>query len=371
MRLLFVARSIDNIAGGVERMITTIINALVERNHQIDLLTWDMNGAQSFYPIDPQVTWHQLNMGDPARKAKIMLMVRRARLVRDIVRNHRYQAIICFQDGPFMAIRLYTSGMSIPVIAAERNAPTRFEHTKAGTRRSQFTFNAFRFAYKIILQNESFRNLYPDYLQKRIEVIPNPVQSVIEHASPEQKNTKGRFRLLSVGRLSYQKNYQCLIEAFIKIAPRVPDWDLEIIGEGEDRQNLSTMIQDSGLQERILLPGTLNNLIKKYSGSHLFCLSSRWEGFPNALAEALSHGLPAVGFADCAGVNDLIEDGITGVLTKGNGSSEDLSVSLENMMKDHEARHQMGNAAPETMLTFAPDTVFSRWEKILDKALND
>lgn len=370
MRLLFVARAIDNMAGGVERMITTVMNALVERGHQIDLLTWDRAGAQSYYAIDSQVTWHQLDMGDPARKAGIRLRMRRATAVRAIVREHRHQGVVCFQDGPYMAMRLYTIGMGVPIIAAERNAPTRFEHTRNGARRRQLTFNALRFARRIVVQCESYRDLYPDYLQKHIEVIPNPVPCPTKYANPDLAGENGRYRLLSVGRLGYQKNYHCLLEAFIKIAPCVPEWDLEIIGEGEDRQDLTAMINSAGLGKRIFLPGTRNDLADVYAGSHLFCLPSRWEGFPNALGEALSHGLPAVGFADCAGVNDLIQDGTTGVLVKGNGDSDELSVALETMMLDHESRRAMGRAGPEKMRAFAPDDIFSRWERVIGKAID-
>src|SRR5690606_8248953 len=108
--------------------------------------------------------------------------------------------IVCFQEGPFIAIRAYTAGMGVPVIAAERNAPTRFEHTSGGPRET-LVYNAFRFAHRILIQCESYRDLYPAHLRHKIVTIPAPVEQAGKFASPGAPAGNGRFRLLSVGRL--------------------------------------------------------------------------------------------------------------------------------------------------------------------------
>jgi glycosyltransferase involved in cell wall biosynthesis len=102
-----------------------------------------------------------------------------------------------------------------------------------------------------------------------------------------------------------------------------------------------------------------------YRASHLFCLASRWEGFPNALAEALAHGLPAVGYADCCGINELIEPGRNGLLAAGNGNVETLADTLGQLMANAAARQVMGAAAVESMRAYTPQAVFDRWEAVL------
>lgn len=364
MRLLFAARAIDRMAGGVERMIITIMNAMIERDHDVELLTWDRATAEAFYPMSPRIKWHRLDLGDPAIKAPPGLMLQRAVAVRQLVARSKPQAIVAFQDGPFRALRAYCAGLGIPLIAAERNAPTRFDHTSQGQRRKFVTFNSFRFAQSIVVQCESYRKLYPTFLRKRIVAIPNPVFPARLSARPDCPDSSGRFRLLSVGRLSYQKNYECSIEAFSKIAKAFPQWDLTIIGDGELRGELDNMIASAGSTSRITLPGTVADPSEHYAAAHLFYLSSRWEGFPNALAEAQAHGLPAAGFADCAGVNELIIDGQNGKLAKGNGDSESLANAFSALMTDNELRLQMGAMSRRAIDNFAPEQIMDRWENI-------
>ncbi len=367
MRVMFVARAIDNMAGGVERMVTTVMNALVARGYSVNLFTWDQAGARAFYPIASDITWHQLDMGNPVAKASMLLKVRRSMAVRNLMRRFQPDIIVCFQAGPFIAIRAYTAGMGIPVIAAERNAPTRFDYTSEA-RWEKLISHAFRFAKRVLIQCEGHRELYPSFLRDRIVIIPNPVFPAKGKARPDVPDADGRFRILSVGRLCYQKNYTVLVKAFSIVASHFPGWDLAIIGEGEDRAKLEKLIADKRLSSRISLPGTNTSVCDLYAFSHLFCLPSLWEGFPNALAEALAHGLPSVGFADCAGVRDLIVSRKNGLLAEGNNDPTTLAKALEMLMISSEARQTMGVNAVYSVKLYAPNEVFSLWERTLTEA---
>jgi GalNAc-alpha-(1->4)-GalNAc-alpha-(1->3)-diNAcBac-PP-undecaprenol alpha-1,4-N-acetyl-D-galactosaminyltransferase len=366
MKLLFVARAIDRMAGGVERIITALMNALSARGHQVNLLTWDLVNAQSFYPIEPEIIWYRLGLGDPKVRASAALMMRRCRAVRRAIRRAKPQVIVCFQDGPFRAICGYTLGLGVPIIAAERNAPDRFDHISAA-RYQGIIYQTLRFAARVTIQCESYRDLYPDFLQPRLVCIPNPVQPASVRARPDAPNKEGRYRLLSVGRLSFQKNYRVLIEAFSRLAARYANWDLAIVGEGEDRIQLEQLTRTLGLESRVVLPGVTKNIGEWYASSHLFCLSSRWEGFPNALAEALAHGLPAVGFAGCAGVRDLIAHGRSGLLAAGNGDAGSLALALEKAMSNSDLRRSMGSEAIIGVQPYHPSQIFSKWEELLSE----
>ena len=113
------------------------------------------------------------------------------------------------------------------------------------------------------------------------------------------------------------------------------------------------------------MPGATNEVASWYCRSHLFCLPSLWEGFPNALAESMAHGLPAVAFGGCAGMADLIEDGRTGWLAAGNDNVESLTATLRAAMSDSAARAARGQVAREAMRAYAPNEIFAAWERLL------
>ena len=174
MKMLFVARAMDQMAGGLERMIVMVMDAMVARGHEVTLLSWDRADAKSFYPMGGEVDWYRLDMGDPAKKASGRLIAKRAKIVRRLVRSIEPNVIICFQGGPFMAMGLYCAGLGIPLVAAERTAPTLYDHLRNAWMRF-VEHQAFRFAARITIQFERYRALYPPHLHHLMVTIPNPV----------------------------------------------------------------------------------------------------------------------------------------------------------------------------------------------------
>ena len=363
MKLLVVCRAYNNMAGGIERMAAALMNDMCMRGHDISLLTWDLADAQSFYDFNSKIQWYSLDLGAHQKKAGWGLRFKRMLKMRRILANAKPDIILAFQHGTFLATRVYTMGLGIPVIAAEREGPGRFDHLKAGKWR-WLIYQSFRLASRITIQCESYRNNYPAYLHKSIVTIPNPVFPSQSFANPAGERGK-RKKILSVGRLEYQKNQAALVDAFAQIQREFPDWDLFLVGEGEDRKALKKKIESLGLQNRISMPGAVKDMDAVYCSSHLFCLSARWEGFPNVIAESLSHGLPAVGFEKCCGVGELIASGVNGLLAAGNGDAGALARTLRILMADDDLRARMGKAGIESMRQYEPDKIFDRWESFL------
>ncbi|HEY8618267.1 glycosyltransferase family 4 protein [Phenylobacterium sp.] len=360
MKVMFANRQFDRIAGGVERMSIEMMNDLVARGHEVELVSLDAPHASTFYPLDDRVGWHRVGIGDPTRKATPREILARLHVIRQAIRRARPDVMIGFQQGAYILLALSSLGLGIPVIAAERNAPQRFDYLKDGHGR-WFQFLSFGFAARITVQMESYRSHYPAVLRRRIVSIPNPVPQQVRGAEPGG-HACTRKRLLCVARLSYQKNQSLLIEAFAKIANAFPDWDLTLVGGGEDEAKLQALARSLQLSERVEFIGAVTNVEEWYLRSHIFCLSSRWEGFPNALAEAMAFGLPAVGLIECAGVNELIQDGVTGQLAP--SSADGLAVVLSALMASPDVRRAMGNAARAAMGPYAPQQVLDRWEAL-------
>ncbi|NGP18548.1 glycosyltransferase [Devosia aurantiaca] len=255
MRMMFSARAMHNMAGGVERQIITIMNEMVRRGHEVALFSWDHEDAQAFYPMDERLKWFKLDMGNPARRASLGLRVKRVKKVRRLVEDFRPDVIVAFQGGAFRMLAFATLATGIPVIVAERTSPTMYEHV-GSRRKQQIELFSYRLAKRITVQFGRYRNFYPPYLRRKIVETPNPVRSAARLACPAQPNAAGRYTLLSVGRLSFQKNFSALLEAFGELAEEFKCWDLRIVGEGEDRVALETMLEERPLlRGRASLPG--------------------------------------------------------------------------------------------------------------------
>lgn len=356
MRILVSYRAIDGIAGGVERMSIALMNHWVgeAQGHEVQFLTLDPKNASAFYPMDGRIIWHRLGIGDARRKAGWKTRLHRAWAARKIIRRFSPHLILAFQDGAFFAMKAYSLGLGVPIILAERIAPGHFDHIRAGRYRALF-FRLYALADKILVQCPSYKNEYPAFLRPKIEIIPNFIAPSDRRARPDAVGVAEKI-LLCVGRIGYQKNQDLLVAAFEALSVRHPDWTLILAGGGA--------LQSPCAHPRIKLLGPVRNVSDLYASAHLFCLPSRWEGFPNALAEAMAHGLPSVGFSGCGGVRDLIAHGETGLLAAGNGHLENLKAALDRLMGDPVLRETMGAQALEKIGAYRPEAILPLWDKV-------
>lgn len=214
--------------------------------------------------------------------------------------------------------------------------------------------------------------------KSRGSVIPNPVLYPLPRGEPFLKPTsivdETKHLLLAVGRLDTQKGFDQLLTAFGMLAERLPHWDLVILGEGQERKALETQKDLLGLAGRAHLPGRVGNPGDWYTRGDCYVMSSRFEGFPNTLLEAMAHGLPAISF-DCeTGPADIIREGVDGYLVPPLEGAMGLSQTMEMVMQDEDLRRQMGKAAVTVRERFSSERVMCAWDKILglqEKASRD
>jgi glycosyltransferase involved in cell wall biosynthesis len=172
-----------------------------------------------------------------------------------------------------------------------------------------------------------------------------------------------------VGRHEPQKGFDLLLEAFALIAANYPDWDLVIVGDGPNRSKLKARMQSLKLERRVILKEIVADVFQEFAASQLMAFPSRYEGFPNALAEAMAIGLPAIGFRDVSGVEDMILDGETGLLVDQKNGAPGLATAMTTLMGDDIKREKLGSAARQHVSRWAPDLVFPIWEDLLQSAV--
>ena len=350
---------IGGAGGGAERMVCQLASALVNRGFDIHLITWDVEDAKSFYPIDPEVQWTKLGFA-PGRMDKF----RRIRALHAMLRRHDIKVLVGFVMSGDRTVFAAAKLAGVKLVAAERNAPEMYRF-RCSPLQLWATFRMLGLADRIAIQIATYAAGYPQYLHRRIVTIPNPVPIACQGARPDAADATGRFTVLTVSRLDpVQKRIGCLVGAFSLVAQRFPCWHLRIIGDGPEEAALHRRITECGLTGKVSIEPSTPEVYKAYSQSHLFAIPSLWEGFPNALAEAMSHGLPAVGFAQAAGVSELIgPDG--GWLAEGLDDEAALAAALASAMADGQERLMRGRSAKQQMRQFTPDQQYDRWADLI------
>jgi len=320
MNLLFYSRAYANVAGGVEKMSLDLARGLVERGHTVTIISLDQEFEKSFFEWPEKVSWIKLGIGYPNKKNNVLIRLRRVLAIRSVVRNGNFDAAVGFQIGSFALLRSALFGLKIKSIAAERNAPTLFRFISNGKFKRFFSNLILYSADCIAVQFDDYKKLYPKFLQNKIMVTPNWVATQINinrEIAPKVVN------ILFIGRLTFQKSASVLIGA-LEYLPTY--FQLSIVGDGPEIEMLKKL--SSNYPQRVEFYPPTTDLATLYRGANIFCLTSRWEGFPNVIAEALSHGLPCVGFKECSGIPQLIFDNQNGFMAKRMGDKKSLAEAL-------------------------------------------
>lgn len=208
---------------------------------------------------------------------------------------------------------------------------------------------------------EGDRESYARHLDGRVRMalLPNTVRDM----GPARADLDARIAL-AAGRLTPQKGYDMLIPAWARVAERHPDWRLHICGDGRDRAKLEGLIAQHGLEEQVALEGPAADLGARMERSSLFILSSRTEGLPLVLLEAMSKGMAVVSFDCPTGPADVIEDHRNGLLIPPR-DVEALAAGIIEMIESPELRRACGEAAARTALDYRMEAVGPRWEELL------
>ncbi|MFG6083160.1 glycosyltransferase [Paracoccus litorisediminis] len=342
--------------GGTENVGQMMANAMVARGHEVTIFTFDDKSAPSRWPLDDRIALVHLPEATDVPADQRMAIEVASRNLDLLVGLHMNRTMLRY-------VRC-AHKVGLPLILSEHIDP-RFP-SWMGTFSPDEREVAMAGATLIHLLLDDFVDTLDPSIRGKARVIQNTVPepaTLADHGAVKERRT-----LLAVSRLVPRKNQAVTVEAFARLAKDFPDWQLQIVGDGQLRSRLETLVTTLEIQDQVQFAGEHDDVYPFYAAADLFVIPSLFEGFPLTLCEAMAHGLPSVGLALCSGVREQIRDGESGILCE-NDDVATLEAALRQLMSDQDARARMGLAARQTFLDrFSNDVIHSAWEELFDEA---
>lgn len=359
MRLVFVLSGLG--AGGAEKIVNLLAHHRLERGDCVHVIAVSTALSASYFPYDGSIRIHAL-----AAKAttRFGLQLARARELRRCLQRIQPDVIISFLSKINVLTGLAATGLGTPVILSERN---NYQVQRMNGLWRLLAPIAARRASCLVMQTEAARQLLSPPLRARAIVIPNPVSVADGSLSPSCAAPVGAPSFVAVGRLAKQKGFDLLLSAFSGVARDVADATLVIYGEGPERPALEEQVRDLGIVDRVLMPGVTGTPGGWLSPHDIFVLSSRFEGFPNVLLEALAVGMPAIAF-DCPwGPSEILDD--SGLLVPAE-DVERLAAAMLRVARDLSLRKELSACGPAIAARYSKAAVFAKWDAAISKSLS-
>ncbi|MBC9031373.1 glycosyltransferase family 4 protein [Sphingomonas sp. JC676] len=357
MRIAFILAALD--AGGAERIIDLLSRAAVAEGWDVTIVTFDRPSDRIFHRYDEQVHLRRLALPIAAkRSARLLSMIRRVWALRRLLREERFDVAVSFLTKINALALLAGIGSGTPIIVSERNNPLR-QRSNAIWR--ILLHRLYPTAAAIVMQTERSKICLPYTQRARAIVIPNPML-----APSAEPRSPAPPTMIAVGRLNEQKGFDLLLDAFAGIADKVPDWRLVIFGEGPERASLERQVRQLGLAGRAFLPGASATPGAWITACDIFVLSSRYEGFPNVLAEAMGSGLAVVAFDCDYGPGEMITDNVDGLLVPPE-NIDSLAAAMLRLATDKNLCQRLGAAAAAGAYRFDLQRVNKSWIDLIMK----
>jgi GalNAc-alpha-(1->4)-GalNAc-alpha-(1->3)-diNAcBac-PP-undecaprenol alpha-1,4-N-acetyl-D-galactosaminyltransferase len=362
MRATFVISSLE--AGGAERVLSILANELVTRAWEITVISQDGHeGSKPFFTLDHRVILRYLDFAAIGESALPKTgKIRQLLALRSAIRHSNPNVVVSFMDTVNVRTLLAVWGLSIPVVISERCDP----HTRPlGSWWERLRRLTYPRAVALVVQSPEAQSYFRGSIRERSIIIPNPVVQppTIDRAEDVRRSNK----IVSLGRLNAVKGFDRLLDAFQPIAVSNPEWQLEIWGEGPERGALEEQARRLGIADRVRFSGQTLDPYAAIRSSEIFVLSSRTEGFPMALGEAMACGIAAISFDCPSGPRQLIRHGIDGLLVR-DGDIAGLSQAIQLLIDDPARRASLARKSPEVASRFSVSSISRRWEQVLRSA---
>lgn len=333
-------------SGGAERVLSVLSKPLADE-FNITLLLW--RDKPVFYKYDERI-----NIIPLPSISKFNNHISKGYALRKWINKEKPNIIVSFLR-PFNLLALTSLvGIRIPKIVAERNDP-RF--TPGGWPIVLYTNLIYRTASGILCQTQSISNYFKGILSTRTHVIFNPIKLPIEKIGVALKTQKSN-KIVIIGRLHSQKNHKLAIDAFKIFLQNHPTYKLSIYGEGPLKNEIQSYIENQALSDSIIMEGAKPDIIPYILDAKAFLMTSKFEGMPNALVEAMCLGIPCIS-TPVSGAIDLIKNEENGILV--NWNPTDIASVLNKLVDDETKCYNLGNNASKLYDMLRIERISKQW----------
>lgn len=351
-------------SGGSERVISILANEFVKAGDTVQIT--QLIDSESFYPLSNEITLKGMNISI-RRNNKLVSYWDQARFffkgvnfVKKEIKSFNADVVISFMRQTCIMMwvaRLF--GCRVKLVCSERNDPT-----KQNAFVRKLMKRVFKSSDLLVCQGKGVYDYFDRVINKVI--IPNPV---VDRREMFIDFNSRRKVVTSIGRLDKQKNFAMLIRSFVEVHKEYPDFSLEIYGEGPERNTLEKLIEGLKASSYVFLPGAFNDVIGRIANSILFVMSSDCEGFPNALAEAMSVGLPVVSTDFFTGAAKEMIGNDCGLIVPV-GDQNSMTEAIKSCLSDPIKRENMGRNGMNISERYSKDKVLYMWHNALDKVMS-
>ena len=372
LRITLLIHSLNG--GGSEHVAAWMASHWAEAGCSVTLITLD-DVINDSAPLSPSVHRVGLALMRPSsnRLQGLLANWTRIRRIRSAILESSPEVVISLTDRMNILTILACRGTKHRPIVAER---TDIRHHRIGRLWEFLRRRTYPQARAIVVQTRSVAEaVRPIAGRCPVEVIPNAVQ-VAENSSTKGDHPAGvgghagirlngkSHWICGVGRLSFEKGFDRLVQAFACVADEFPEWCLVVVGDGPERERLQELATESRLQERILFAGWHEEPWTGLHSAEIFVLPSRYEGFPNALLEAMARGLACIAVNCESGPSEIISDGTDGRLVP-NDDSDSLKTALRELLVNEALRKRLATNAVDVIRRYSVSQYFERWVDLI------
>lgn len=338
-------------------MMVEMANWHAKEGNEVTVLTWDDRKRADHFEPDRLVNRIRLVFPPASSKLSVVFQsLKRIYRFRFYCQRTKPDVVISFVDVTNMLASISLIGTGINLIVSERTDPESNNIISPFWKLLRRLL--YKLPFKIVAQTERAAKFLEVECGRHVDVIGNPIQLVETKDVPEEEF------ILNVGRMDFNKGQEILIRAFSLVLANNPTLNLIILGDGSIRGHLLSLIEELGLNDKVILPGKVNNVEDWMRKALCVAQSSRIEGFPNVLLEAMALGRPVIS-TDCpSGPAELIKDGINGILVPVDDVHA-LANAINTILSDNVYRQKLGSEARKVGDIYNINTIMLKWNNLI------